>query len=46
MQIVEYANIQFTKHDAVLRGMGFADLRKSSSAIEELSKKRIALKEG
>src|SRR5712692_5303702 len=29
VQIVEYANIQFTKHRAVLDGMGCADLHKS-----------------
>jgi lactoylglutathione lyase len=46
VQIVEYANIQFTKHKAVLEGMGCADLHKSPAAIEELSKKGIALKEG
>src|ERR1700738_4075389 len=33
MQIVEYANIQFTKHQAVLDGMGCADLHKSREAI-------------
>jgi lactoylglutathione lyase len=41
VQIVDYANIQFTKHNAVLRSMGCADLRKSPAAIEELSKKGI-----
>jgi lactoylglutathione lyase len=46
VQIVEYANIQFTKHNAVLRSMGCADLNKSPAAIEELSKKGIALKDG
>ena len=46
VQIVEYANIQFTKHKAVLEGMGCADLRKSPAAIEELSRKGIAIKEG
>jgi len=46
VQIVEYANIQFTKHNAVLRSMGCADLGKSPAAIEELSKKGIALKDG
>ena len=46
VQIVEYANIQFTKHKAVLEGMDCADLHKSAAAIEELSKKGIALKEG
>ena len=46
VQIVEYANIQFTKHKAVLEGMGCTDLRKSPAAIEELSRKGIAIKEG
>src|SRR6267143_6441425 len=46
VQIVEYANIQFTKHKAVLECMGCTDLHKSPAAIEELSKKGIALKEG
>jgi lactoylglutathione lyase len=46
VQIVEYANIQFTKHQAVLEGMGCTDLHKSPAAIEELSRKGIALKEG
>ena len=45
VQIVEYANIQFTKHKAVLEGMGFTDLHKSHAAIEELSRKGIAIKE-
>jgi lactoylglutathione lyase len=45
VQIVEYADIQFTKHRAVLKGMGCADLRKSPAAIEELSKKGIAMEE-
>ena len=45
VQIVEYANIQFTKHRAVLKGMGCADLHKSLAAIEELSKKGIAIEE-
>jgi lactoylglutathione lyase len=45
VQIVEYANIQFAKHRAVLEGMGCTDLHKSPAAIEELSRKGIALKE-
>jgi predicted enzyme related to lactoylglutathione lyase len=45
VQIVEYANIQFTKHRAVLDGMGCADLHKSPAAIEELSRKGIGLKD-
>ena len=46
VQIVEYANIQFTKHKAVLEGMGCSDLHKSAAAIEELSRKGIVLNEG
>jgi predicted enzyme related to lactoylglutathione lyase len=45
VQIVEYANIQFIKDNAVLRSMGCADLHKSPAAIEELAKKGIALKD-
>ena len=45
IQIVEYANIQFTKHKAVLEGMGCADLHKSPTAIAELAHKGITLKE-
>jgi lactoylglutathione lyase len=43
VQIVEYANIQFTKHPAVLNGMGCADLSKSPEAVEELAKKGMPL---
>jgi lactoylglutathione lyase len=46
VQIVEYANIQFIKHKAVLEAMGCPDLHKSPSAIEELSRKGITFKEG
>jgi catechol-2,3-dioxygenase len=45
VQVVEYANIQFIKRKAVLEGMGCADLHKSPAAIDELSRKGIALKE-
>jgi catechol-2,3-dioxygenase len=45
VQIVEYGDIQFTKHRAVLKGMGYADLHKSPAAIEELSKKGIAIED-
>jgi predicted enzyme related to lactoylglutathione lyase len=44
VQIVEYANIQFTKHREVLKGMGCGDLSKSPSALDELVRKGIALK--
>ena len=39
LQIVEYADIQFTKADHILEGMGLAELEKSDAAIEELADK-------
>lgn len=42
VQIVEYGEIQFTKADHVLSGMGLDDLEKSPSAIEELAEKGMA----
>lgn len=42
IEIVGYTNIQFTKADHVLRGMGLAHLRKTDSAIEELKQKGMA----
>ena len=44
VQIVQYADIQFTKHKAVLEGMGCADLHKSPAAIDELSRKGNGLR--
>jgi lactoylglutathione lyase len=44
-QLVEYANVQFTKHRAVLGGMGCEDLQKSEQALAELARKGIVLKE-
>lgn len=41
VQVVEYRDLQFTKADAVLRGMGL-DLEKSAEAQEELRKKDMA----
>ena len=38
IQVVEYRDLQFSKTDAVLNGMGL-DLDKSESAVEELRKK-------
>jgi predicted enzyme related to lactoylglutathione lyase len=46
VQIVEYANIQFTKDQAVLKGMGCEGLRKSREAIAELARKGMAVNEG
>jgi lactoylglutathione lyase len=45
VQIVPYADIQFTKHKAVLEGMGCADLHKSPAAVDELSRKGMKFKD-
>ncbi len=42
IQMVEYANIQFTKASGVLEGMGCGDVRKSPAAIRELDRKGMA----
>jgi catechol 2,3-dioxygenase-like lactoylglutathione lyase family enzyme len=42
IEIVDYRDVQFSKSDAVLRGMGLDGLRKSSSAIDELRAKGLA----
>jgi predicted enzyme related to lactoylglutathione lyase len=42
IQIVDYAEIQFTKAHPVLKGMGLQSLKKSTSAIEELASKGMA----
>jgi lactoylglutathione lyase len=42
VEIVGYTNIQFTKADHVLRGMGLAHLGKNERAIEELREKGMA----
>jgi predicted enzyme related to lactoylglutathione lyase len=39
VEIVGYENIQFTKADHVLRGMGLSHLRKNAQAIGELAEK-------
>ena len=39
IEIVPYDNIQFSKTDAVLRGMGLEDLEKNESARRELADK-------
>lgn len=41
IQIVDYADIQFTKDPAVLAGMGLDGLRKSEAAVEELERKGL-----
>ena len=42
IEIVSYENVQFTKAPNVLRGMGLANLRKSTSAMKELAEKGMA----
>jgi catechol 2,3-dioxygenase-like lactoylglutathione lyase family enzyme len=39
IEIVSYDDVQFTKADHVLKGMGVARLEKTANAIEELKKK-------
>jgi catechol 2,3-dioxygenase-like lactoylglutathione lyase family enzyme len=41
LEIVDYRDIQFSKSDAVLRGMGLSALKKSESAREELRAKGL-----
>jgi catechol 2,3-dioxygenase-like lactoylglutathione lyase family enzyme len=41
IQVVEYADVQFTKTPAVLRGMGADDLEKSPQAKRELRDKGL-----
>jgi len=42
VEIIGYTNIQFTKADHVLRGMGLSHLRKNDEAIAELTEKGMA----
>jgi len=42
IEIVSYANVQFTKAPNVLRGMGLTHLEKKPSAIKELADKGMA----
>jgi lactoylglutathione lyase len=42
IQVVDYRDVQFTKTDEILRGMGLDDLEKSGSALEELREKGLA----
>ena len=42
VEVVEYGDIQFSKADAVLRGMGLENLGKTESAVEELREKGLA----
>ncbi len=41
-QVVEYRDVQFTKSQEVLLGMGLTDLEKSPKAMEELRRKGLA----
>jgi lactoylglutathione lyase len=41
IEIVDYRDVQFSKSDGVLRGMGLAGLAKSPSAIDELRAKGL-----
>ena len=42
IEIVSYDNVQFTKADHVLRGMGLGDIEKTPDAIAELAEKGMA----
>ena len=42
IQIVDYRDVQFTKTDDILRGMGLDGLEKSDSALGELREKGLA----
>ena len=42
VQIVAYADVQFTKTPEILNGMGVGDLEKSERALEELRSKGLA----
>ena len=42
IEIVPYEDVQFTKADNILKGMGVAGLEKTANAIEELKKKGMA----
>ena len=41
-QVVDYREVQFTKTERVLNGMGLGDLEKSKSALAELRAKGLA----
>jgi catechol-2,3-dioxygenase len=42
VEVVEYGEIQFTKAEGVLRGMGLGELEKSERALEELRAKGLS----
>jgi extradiol dioxygenase family protein len=42
IQVVDYRDVQFTKTDEILRGMGLDGLEKNEGALEELREKGLA----
>lgn len=42
IQVVQYSDIQFTKAEHILRGMGLESLAKTEKALEELKEKGMA----
>jgi predicted enzyme related to lactoylglutathione lyase len=46
VEIIGYTNIQFTKADHVLRGMGLGHLKKNEQALQELREKGMAPEAG
>ena len=42
VQVVDYRDVQFTKTDNVLRGMGLDGLEKPEQALSELRQKGLA----
>jgi catechol 2,3-dioxygenase-like lactoylglutathione lyase family enzyme len=42
IQVVAYADVQFTKTDRILAGMGLGGLEKSERALDELRRKGLA----
>ena len=42
VELTTYTNIQYTKADHILKGMGLGHLKKTPNAIEELAKKGMA----
>ena len=44
IEVVPYDNIQFTKADHILKGMGLDSLEKTTEAKEELAKKGMVVK--
>jgi lactoylglutathione lyase len=42
IEIVSYDDVQFTKADHILKGMGAGPIKKTASAVDELKKKGMA----